>query len=75
MAGPAGRRLWYPQDMMKAGCQSEANTSTLTLSTCVFREEFTCNNGHCIDKVRYRLATNIASLCGSNVCWSQCEET
>ena len=78
VAGPAGRRLWFPQDEMKSGCESEANTSTLTLSTCIFREEFTCNNGHCIDKVRHlarntaesRLAdaVNVNSIQGSNVC-------
>ena len=39
------------QDRMKESCESSANTTRLTLSTCTFTEEFTCDNGHCIDKV------------------------
>ena len=51
VAGPVGRRDWVQQDRMKEACESSDNTSRLTLSTCNFTEEFTCDNGHCIDKV------------------------
>ena len=51
VTGPAGRRSWVQQDKMKENCESSDNTSLLTLSTCNFTEAFTCDNGHCIDKV------------------------
>ena len=51
------------QDKLKENCESSANTTRLTLSTCTFTEDFTCNNGHCIDKVKggQRLLVTAAS--------------
>ena len=51
VTGPVGRRDWVQQHKIKENCESSANTSRLTLSTCTFTEDFTCDNGHCIDKV------------------------
>ena len=51
VTGPAGRRDWVQQDRLKENCESSDNISRLTLSTCTFTEDFTCDNGHCIDKV------------------------
>ena len=57
--GPIGRNLWIKQDTMYRECglgapddKDELNYTSITLSTCSLQEEFTCENGDCIDKYK-----------------------
>ena len=47
---PVGRRQWNYETAEKQICSLDIESATMTLSTCSFLQEFTCNDGSCIDK-------------------------
>ena len=46
LSHPLGRHSWQIFDYM---CEEFNANQTLTLSTCNFRKDFTCNSGQCVD--------------------------
>ena len=58
-AGPIGRNLWIKQDAMYKECglgtvseKQELDYALISLSTCSLQDEYTCDNGDCIDKYK-----------------------
>ena len=43
---PVGRRNWSTKDPT---CGSDIRSRSMSLSSCIFGEEFTCDSGECID--------------------------
>ena len=45
-----GRRQWIYEEVQKQQCHQNTTEITLTLSGCSFIQDYTCDNGKCINK-------------------------